>query len=342
MGVRGAEIGVKRCTFARNRAFEGGGGMSFQIGNVTLTECEIMFNESLGGGGIEADDTFLLLKQCRLFQNKSLGGGAIYAMTSYLTATGCLFYGNIAETHGGAINGRYIREITLDQCTLSDNKAEHGAFISANNNVNFEVPRDAYSPVFVRNCIVRNGGQEIYANQALFTIGFTTISGDSSSFSDPDNIVLGEGNIDVDPMFVSPGFWDANGTPDDVNDDVFIVGDYHLKSEGGHWDPDKSIWTEDDVTSPCIDTGDPKSPIGLEPFPNGGRVNMGAYGGTAESSRTYFDGPPCEAIIAGDINGDCRVDMIDLSILGSHWLEDHRRIEQEEPPDFSRRPRPTR
>jgi hypothetical protein len=38
------------------------------------------------------------------------------------------------------------------------------------------------------------------------------------------------------------------------------------------------------VTSPCIDAGDPASPIGQEPFPNGGRINMGAYGGTAEAS----------------------------------------------------------
>lgn len=45
----------------------------------------------------------------------------------------------------------------------------------------------------------------------------------------------------------------------------------------------------DDVTSPCIDAGDPNSPVGDEPMPNGGRVNMGAYGGTAEASKSPYD-----------------------------------------------------
>jgi hypothetical protein len=77
---------------------------------------------------------------------------------------------------------------------------------------------------------------------------------------------------------------------------------------------------KDDVTSPCIDAGDPNSPVGEEPFPNGGRINMGAYGGTAEASKSYFGEPVCETIIAGDINGDCRVDSKDLAILAQHWL----------------------
>ena len=65
------------------------------------------------------------------------------------------------------------------------------------------------------------------------------------------------------------------------------------------------------------------SPIGHEPFPNGGIINMGAYGGTSEASKSYFNAPICEIIIAGDINGDCVVDFKDYIILASHWLEQH-------------------
>ena len=43
-----------------------------------------------------------------------------------------------------------------------------------------------------------------------------------------------------------------------------------------------------------IGASDPSSPVGEEPFPNGGRVNMGAYGGTGEASspglQTLFSG----------------------------------------------------
>ena len=63
------------------------------------------------------------------------------------------------------------------------------------------------------------------------------------------------------------------------------------------------------------------SPIGFEPFPNGGIVNMGAYGGTAEASKSYFGSPVCKTIVAGDINGDCTVDFLDIALLTEHWLE---------------------
>ncbi len=114
----------------------------------------------------------------------------------------------------------------------------------------------------------------------------------------------GEGNIDADPCFA-----DANN------------GDYHLKSQAGRWAPTSASWVKDDVTSLCIDAGDPMFPIGPEPFPNGGRVNMGAYGGTVEASKSYFGGPLCETIVAGDINGDCKVNFLDFRIMAFHWLE---------------------
>jgi len=79
----------------------------------------------------------------------------------------------------------------------------------------------------------------------------------------------GEGNIDADPLFADT----ANGN-------------YHLISQAGRWEPNSQSWVVDDITSPCIDAGDPNTPIGLEPFPNGGIINMGAYGGTDEASKS--------------------------------------------------------
>ncbi len=75
--------------------------------------------------------------------------------------------------------------------------------------------------------------------------------------------------------------------------------------------------------NPCIDAGDMSSPVGYEPFPNGGVINMGAYGGTSEASKSYTSGLPCETIIAGDINGDCKVDFKDFAIMAFHWLQDN-------------------
>ncbi|MCK4625485.1 MAG: right-handed parallel beta-helix repeat-containing protein [Phycisphaerae bacterium] len=78
-----------------------------------------------------------------------------------------------------------------------------------------------------------------------------------------------EGEISVDPLFASPS-----------------AGDFHLKSKTGRWDPKAKKWVKDNLTSPCIDAGDPKADCSDEPAPNGGKVNVGAYGNTTEASKS--------------------------------------------------------
>lgn len=82
-------------------------------------------------------------------------------------------------------------------------------------------------------------------------------------------VTWGPGNLDVDPLFADPS-----------------LIDFHLKSQFGRWDPNGGSWVMDDVTSPCIDAGDPNAPVEAEPFPHGYRVNMGAHGGTAHASKS--------------------------------------------------------
>jgi hypothetical protein len=131
----------------------------------------------------------------------------------------------------------------------------------------------------------------------------------------------GPGNIGDDPLFTKPGSWDSNGTTADPNDDFWMEGDYHIKSQGGRWDINVQNWIQDDVTSPCIDAGDPMAPIMYEPFPNGGVINLGAYGGTAEASKSWFGKPVCQTIVVGDLNGDCAVNLADFAMMAVHWLE---------------------
>ena len=48
---------------------------------------------------------------------------------------------------------------------------------------------------------------------------------------------VGVGNIDVDPCFAEPGYWDDPcNTPADPCDDVWVSGDYHLRSQAGRLD----------------------------------------------------------------------------------------------------------
>jgi parallel beta-helix repeat protein len=77
------------------------------------------------------------------------------------------------------------------------------------------------------------------------------------------------GNISEDPIFVDPD-----------------NGDYHLQSEYGKYLPEYGVWVTGSQTSPCIDSGDPSMHTGREQMPHGGRVNMGAYGGTPYASKS--------------------------------------------------------
>ena len=141
---------------------------------------------------------------------------------------------------------------------------------------------------------------------------------------EPNLFVLdySDGNLDVDPCFVTIEGPDVNLPPRAVRS-VSVVDEYHLKSQAGRWDIAIQSWVIEDVTSPCIDAGDPISPIGHEPFPNGGIVNMGAYGGGVHASKSYFGTVPCETIVAGDINGDCKVNFLDFRLMALHWCQDN-------------------
>jgi len=102
---------------------------------------------------------------------------------------------------------------------------------------------------------------------------------------------LGRGNIAGDPWFARAGAWVDGSyrsvvvTPDHP-DAVWVMGDYHLQSQVGRWDPGLRQWVQDAATSPGIDAGDPASPVGDEPLPNGDIIDMGAYGGTAEAGKS--------------------------------------------------------
>jgi hypothetical protein len=104
------------------------------------------------------------------------------------------------------------------------------------------------------------------------TVKYSDIEGGQNGISvsgSRSTVTWGQGNINVDPQFVAAG-----------------SGDFHLKSQAGRWDAASQSWMLDNVTSPCVDTGDPNSPVAFEPYPNGGIINMGAYGGTDEASKS--------------------------------------------------------
>ena len=126
----------------------------------------------------------------------------------------------------------------------------------------------------------------------------------------------GPGDFVANPLFAVEGSWNDNGT-EQIDDDVWTRGDYHLKSEIGRWDGEAGRWVTDDVTSPCIDAGDPGSVWSAELWPHGRRVNVGAYGGTGQASWSLSD-----VGHLADLNHDGPIDWYDLGQLAGQWLLD--------------------
>jgi predicted outer membrane repeat protein len=304
---------ILKCVFNNNYSVAVGAGIYNYKGIPKLSNCIFKSNISgLTGAGINGDDN-MELETCSFIQNTAGSGGAI-ATRANITLKYCIFIENKAlgtryYSEGGGACYLSGENSTITNCTFSGNWAKQ----------NGAIYKTSSSILNISNSILWNEENKISdSNSSTLIVRYSDIQG----------CLEGEGNINTDPLFANPGYWaDANdpsiiAEPNDPNS-IWIDGDYHLKSQAGRFDPNSQTWVQDDVTSPCVDAGDPNSPIGLEPFPNGGYINMGAYGGTSEASKSYFGKPLCTTIVAGDINGDCKVDITDLEILMIHWLEEH-------------------
>lgn len=239
------------------------------------------------------------------------GGGMLNAYCSNMNIDNCTFSGNTAGNYGGVMIN-VDSSPTVTECTFSSNSANtFGGGI-----YNYEE-----SDPMLRNCIFWDNtapsGPQIYNGGTSSAIVI---------YSDVQGGWPGLGNIDVDPLFVDPGYWDPNGTQGNPDDDFWVEGDYHLKSEGWRWDSVRQRWDYDDVTSRCIDAGNPGVSLGNElmsapddPDNIWGenlRINMGAYGGTAQASMAPYDWS-----LLGDLTNDGTVNLVDYSKQAKDYMQ---------------------
>ncbi len=139
--------------------------------------------------------------------------------------------------------------VTIENLTIADNLcpgADPGAVVLIEDS----------SVIAIRNAIFWNNTGSAFA----------TLTGGSYTISYSITSESGTGNLFANPLFAA------------------APSDYHLRSMHGRYTP--GGWVNDAATSPAIDAGDPASDHSLESQPNGGRINLGAYGNTAEASRS--------------------------------------------------------
>ena len=142
---------------------------------------------------------------------------------------------------------------------------------------------------FKNNIIANNGGYGINHGAGVLTTSYNDVWNNANG--NYNGVSAGEGDISVDPLFADPD-----------------NGDFHLKSQYGRWNG--SDWVYDNETSPCIDAGDPS-----EKDPDGTRINMGAYGGTWEASKSEGSQK------RGDLNNNGEIgDTEDLILMWQAYL----------------------
>jgi len=174
--------------------------------------------------------------------------------------------------------------VTVVNCTFSDNRNEtgDGGTPGLGGAIYLGAGTLAIKNSILWTNVVKDGvsGSEIYADSAnsRIEVSYSDMTGTNT----PHVVAAGgatatfANTITEDPLYAS-------------------ATDLHLQSQRGRWDPATSAFVTDAETSPCIDGGDDTDDVGDETAPHGNTINMGAYGGTAEASKTYA--PPGVLII---------------------------------------------
>jgi cathepsin L len=318
----------KNCVFQNNTATgykKAGGAIALYNSSAVITNCRITDNFASGyGGGISCrDGSRPVISNCQVLDNHSNDeGGGIYC---WVNSNAQIDHTVIAGNHGNnAGGGVFFYESgdsadpngpALSFCTIAANTTDGpggGLFIMDSFvNMNNSIVWDNTAPAF-------NGPQIALLDDSLngttLQVNYCDVAGLDQGHVVEENCILdwGPGNIDTDPLFVNPS-----------------QHDYHLKSASGHWDPQTHDWVlddgdnynaADDENSPCIDAGDPALTTGMELQCNGDIVNIGAYGGTEQASRSHGR-KCCMQCVASDLNCDCIVNLEDLLAILQEWLQ---------------------
>lgn len=273
-------------TVTGGRAGKGGAVYCYNS-SPTISKCVLAGNAAtVQGGALYLLNSNASVSACIISSNTaSTDGGGIEWWNGSFTLANCLIRGNLAGGQGGGVDIVKSPNAKVVNCTIADNQADNGGGLYL-----------WQSTAGVENCIVwsNTAGQN-------GQIGLNSMSAIAVGYSDVLGGYAGEGNTDSDPLFVG------------LAGSQTVYYDYHLASEWGRYDVVTGSWVHDAATSPCIDAGSAATDYGMEPWPHGGRVNMGAFGATVQAS---MSGNPA------DFNIDGAVDWLDLAELADHWLQD--------------------
>jgi len=242
-----------------------GGGIYCEEAGPTIVNCVVEECSAGLGGGIACLGGRPALLSCTI-QNCSAtsAGSGVYLFDTEATLAGCTISSNSGSARGG---GAYCSGVSLDttfsNCVIANNRAVAGGGILAERFTGW----GQQCRLSIANCT-------ILENRLTSTGSAGGVDAGDADVAIRNSIIWNNDGTGVAPFFavdvsysnVQGDYWGEGNVSADPE---FADSDCHL-SDG----------------SPCIDAGDPSSPAAGEPSPNGGRIDMGAFGGTVEAAKS--------------------------------------------------------
>ena len=239
-----------------------GGAFCIMSGSTpTITGVHVWYNNSKVGAALYCENATPTVQGCEFDSNSAREAGAhLYIKSCAPIIRNCVVWFGLAP-QGGAIYLDNSTGALLENLTLTVNECKDALGTTG-------VVHGNGGSATLKNSIIA----ETVAGVGVFVEGGHALSVRYSDVFNTDGNYVGmanptgaNGNLSVNPR---------------------LSGDNHLQSVAGRWDKWSSTWETDAVHSRCIDAGDPTSAYANEPAPNGGRINMGAFGNTAEASKS--------------------------------------------------------
>jgi hypothetical protein len=332
IAMEGHNVTIQNNIIRNNQAYEGAAiGTTDDVSNYLIADNRIENNTGYGyhGGGVFVNGSGTVTRN--IFAGNVIGkdndggwGGAITIFsnpddTAKVTLSHNIYYNNSTKIHGGAVFVDDGSEVRMEHELLYNNKSEkNGSAIHVD-----DASDHRPSVLYMDNCTVANNistsnGAALYVEASITQIQNCIFWNNGNDFETvPDN--GHNANLSVNYTLTQQGF---TGTGNISSNPLFADApnsDFHLQSTGGRFNPSTGQFVNDGADSPAIDAGNPSSDFSNEPAPNGGRVNLGCYGNTAEASKSANTGiketrQNLWTVSPNPTSGQLRIENYDISM----------------------------
>jgi len=315
-----SSVTVIRCHFSGNKAMYAGGAILLkgQDSEAILANCTIEGNTAGEGGGVCVwEGASAELVNCTLSGNTAvLFGGAIRCHTGDVDVENCILWGNFAggDPEEISVDGDSVVDGTIsvswslvaggcegvsqgsngqlnwgdgnidgDPCFAVSGSYEESQWAAGDYHLQSEIGR--WDSNFYRSRELAGNDDVVNLRDfAEFCLSWGVVGDDLAADFDRDGMV-------------------------NVSDLCMLALDFMGPSVA------RGRWLCDSVTSICIDVGREDTDWTGELWPHGKRINMGAYGGTANAGCSLS-----EAGSPADIDRDGTVDSKDFMAMADFWL----------------------